>query len=240
VLGFVVFTLMLAYPVLKVTDKRLLVPALAALGAIFCGNVFSHSLLVRENLLLAACFIALLYSFVPAVAEDATNHRAKLNWFDFLQKRYVVIGITCISIAFVIKEGLQSKGGFPFNQDLQCFKERPLYRDGWTSGRYNIDMPVGATGLTINLATTQPDALQRPLTATINVLFDQRPLMRTEFVLNKTGPQELSLDLPAGTAATPDDYRIELNVSRCFVPRNFGMNEDSRRLGVRIDAIHWH
>jgi O-antigen ligase len=240
VLGFAVFALMLAYPVLKVTDRRLLVPALAALGAIFCGNMFSHSLLVRENLLLAACFVALLYSFVPAVAEDATNHRAKLNWFDFLQKRYVVIGITCISIAFVIKEGLQSKGNFPFNQDLQCFKERPLYRDGWTSGRYNIDMPVGSTGLTIKLATTQPDALQRPLTATINVLFDQRPLMQREFVLNKTGPQELALDLPTGTAATPDDYRIELKVSRCFVPRNFGMNEDSRRLGVRIDAIHWH
>lgn len=240
VLGFAVFALMLAYPVLKVTDKRLLVPALAALGAMFCGNVFSHSLLVRENLLLASCFVALLYSFVPVVEQGTAKRRGKLDWFNFLRNRYLVIGITCISIAFVIKEGLQSKGSFPFNQDIQCFKERSLYRDGWTAGRYNIDMPVGATGMTIKLATTQPDALQRPLTATINVFFDQQPLMQREFVLSKTGPQELSLDLPAGIAATPDDYRIEFNVSRCFVPRNFGMNEDSRRLGVRIDSIHWH
>jgi O-antigen ligase len=240
VLGFAVFALMLAYPFLKVADKRSLVPALVALGAIFCGNVFSHSLLVRENLLLAACFVALLYSFMPAVMSGTTKHSVTLNWFNFLQNRYVVMGIACISIALVVKEGLQSKLSFPFNRDLQCYEAQTLYPDGWTAGRYNIDMPVGATGMTIKLATTQPDALQRPLTATINVLFDQRPLMQREFVLNKTGPQELSLDLPTGTAATPDDYRIELNVSRCFVPRNFGMNEDSRRLGVRIDAIHWH
>jgi hypothetical protein len=177
---------------------------------------------------------------MPAVMSGTTKHSVTLNWFNFLQNRYVVMGIACISIALVVKEGLQSKLSFPFNRDLQCYEAQTLYPDGWTAGRYNIDMPVGATGMTIKLATTQPDALQRPLTATINVLFDQRPLMQREFVLNKTGPQELSLDLPTGTAATPDDYRIELNVSRCFVPRNFGMNEDSRRLGVRIDAIHWH
>jgi hypothetical protein len=72
------------------------------------------------------------------------------------------------------------------------------------------------------------------------VLFDQRPLMQKDFVLNKTGPQQLSFDLPTGSVATPDDYHVELKLSRCFIPRNFGMNEDSRRLGVRIEAIHWH
>jgi hypothetical protein len=239
-IGFVTLGLMLIYPFFKVATKRILIPALVALLAIACANVFSHSLLVRENLLLAACFVALLYSFIPTAASNSNQSVVARYPWNFLQQRYVIVTIVAISLALIVKEGLQSRGGFPFDKDLQCFKTRPLARDGWTSGRYMTDIPVGATGFTIQLATTQPDAEQRPISGSLQILFDRRKLIDKDFVLNKTGPQQLSFDLPAGTIATPDDYQIELTLSRCFIPRNFGMNEDSRRLGVRIEAIHWH
>jgi O-antigen ligase len=239
-IGFVTLGLMLIYPFFKVASKRILIPVSVALLAIACANVFSHSLLVRENLLLAACFVALLYSFIPTTASNSNQSVVARYPWNFLQQRYVIVTIVAISLALIVKEGLQSRGGFPFDKDLQCFKTRPLAVDGWTSGRYMTDIPVGAAGFTIQLATTQPDAEQRPISGSLQILFDRRKLIDKDFVLNKTGPQQLSFDLPAGTIATPDDYHVELTLSRCFIPRNFGMNEDSRRLGVRIEAIHWH
>ena len=239
-IGFCTLGLMVIYPLFKITDKRALIPVLVALLGITCANVFSHSLLVRENLLLAACFIALLYSFIPTTGSNSNQSALARYPWSFLQQRYVIAAIITFSIALIVKEGLQARSSFPFDKDLQCFKTRPPAKDGWTSGHYLTDIPVGATGFTIQLATTQPDAEQRPVSGSLQILFDHRKLIEKDFVLNKTGPQQLSFELPAGTVATPDDYQVELTLSRCFIPRNFGMNEDSRRLGIRIDAIHWH
>ena len=69
-LGFCVLGLLITYPIIKSDDKKHLFPALFALLAIACGNLFSHSLLVRENLLIAACFIALLYAWTPQTPKS--------------------------------------------------------------------------------------------------------------------------------------------------------------------------
>jgi O-antigen ligase len=244
IVGVAAFTLMLIYPLLKIADKRILLPALVALSALFCANIFSHSLLVRENLLLGACFVALLYSWLPtshlASANQTRGQKAKSVALAFTSKRAILLGSVVLVIALIAKEAVQSLSRAPFDYDIQCFKARPIGVDGWTSGLYRTEIPTAANGLTIRLATTQPDAMQRPLTATINVFLDKQVLMQRDFVLNKTGPQELSLDFPAQALTKEGPYQIELRVSRCFVPRNFGMNEDSRRLGVRMDSIHWH
>jgi hypothetical protein len=100
-------------------------------------------------------------------------------------------------------------------------------------------MPVGAHSLILNLAETQPNVGRRPLSGSLTIWFDQRLLLVKDFVLNKNGRQSLEIALPEGTLATPDDYQIELQVQRCFVPRNFGMNGDGRRLGVKVESTDW-
>ena len=54
-LGFMAFICLITYPIVKTANKRMLIPALVALVAMMGGNLFSHSMLVRENLLLAFC-----------------------------------------------------------------------------------------------------------------------------------------------------------------------------------------
>jgi len=49
----------------------LLIPAGVALGAIFIGNIFAHSMLVRENLFIAACFIGLMYACMKGEQTSA-------------------------------------------------------------------------------------------------------------------------------------------------------------------------
>ena len=252
-LGFMAFVCLLAYPIIKTTNKRVLIPALVMLVAVMGGNLFSHSMLVRENLLLAFCFVALLHAWAEAQAGlgqtqpgstlglDTNNlNVALINRLGLWLSRPKVF-ISCVIVAslFIAKETYQSLTGTVFSVDVQCQQTRKLERDGWTAGRYVLDMPVGAQGVSLNLATTQPDVAQRALPASLTIWFDRRLLLQQNFVLNKTGPQTLDINLPDNVLATPDDYQVELKVQRCFVPRNFGMSSDARRLGVRIDSVVW-
>jgi hypothetical protein len=262
-LGFGAFVVLLAYPFVKAIDKRALIPGLVALLAVFGGNLFSHSMLVRENLLLAACFVALMYAWVEAqipssVSVSGSTSTAALKLgrpalaslnvvsasirrvFVWLSQPRVLIICMCVTLLLIAKEAYQSLNRMPFNTDIQCVETRRLERDGWTSGRYLLDVPVGAKGLVLNLATTQPDVVKRPLNGSFTIWYDQRILLVKDFVLTKTGPQSLEVDLPDGKVATPDDYQIELKVQRCFVPRNFGMGGDGRRLGIRIESVDWN
>jgi O-antigen ligase len=256
ILGFAAFVLLLSYPVIRAVDKRALIPGLVALTAVFGGNLFSHSMLVRENLLLAACFVALMYAAatkIPLPTTDASpspvTQRSALSnqWLHDTSKPLIAwltrptVFTTCILIAvlLVIKEAYQSLKGRPFNLDIQCQEKPRLERDGWTSGRFIWDMPVGAQSMILNLDDTQPDVVKRPLPGTLTVWFDQRVLLKKDILLTKTGRQSLEVALPEGMLATPDDYQIELQIQRCFVPRNFGMSADARRLGVRVESTEW-
>ena len=251
VLGFAAFMLLFAYPVFRATNKYLLIPGGVALIAVFGGNFFSHSMLVRENLLLAFCFLALMYSVIPAEKippiiqsswSAGGNSSIRSIWSRFfvgLRQPKMLLALALVATLWVAKEAYQSFKVDVFNQDIQCHDKPRLERDGWTSGRYLFDVPVGAVGVRFNLATTQPDVAAHPLPGALTVWFDRRELLVKDFSLTKTGPQTIEIDLPGGKFATPDDYQIELRVARCFVPRNFGMSSDARRLGVRIDSIEW-
>ena len=73
VLGIVAFWLLLVYPLIRTSEKRVLIPGMIALLAVFSGNLFAHSMLVRENLLLAMCFVALMYASVQIQTVTSTR-----------------------------------------------------------------------------------------------------------------------------------------------------------------------
>ncbi len=252
VLGFAAFTLLLLYPVIRATNKRALLPGLIALASVFGGNLFSHSMLVRENLLLATCFLALLYAWVAAETRTTAQNKPLTSAIDrrrssltlplprtWMTQPKVLTACVGVAMLLIARETYQSFTGRPFNADIQCVQVRKLERDGWTSGRHVWDVPVGAQGMVLSLATTQPDVAKRPLPVSLTITVDQRLLRAKDFTLTKTGPQRLEIDLPDGVLATPDDYQVELKLERCFVPRNFGMNGDGRRLGLRVESVDW-
>jgi O-antigen ligase len=62
--GASVFVLALSWPFFQVDRLSILIAPSVAIFSVFLGNVFSHSLLVRPNLILLAVFLALLYASV--------------------------------------------------------------------------------------------------------------------------------------------------------------------------------
>lgn len=254
VLGFAAFAVLLIYPVVRAKNKRALLPGLVALASVFGGNLFSHSMLVRENLLLAACFLALMYAWVAAETRSTTQDKSPSAALDrqslglslhqlgtWITQPKVLTACVLLTVLLIATETYQSFKGRPFNLDSQCTESRQLERgrDGWTTGRQVFDMPVGAQGVVLSLATTQPDVVKRPLPGSLTIWADRRLLLTKDFLLTKTGPQSLEISLPEGVLATPDDYQIELKIQRCFTPRNFGINGDGRKLGIQLESVQW-
>lgn len=257
--GFVAFLILVFYPIIKVQDKRVLIPAGVAMLAVFAGNLFSHSLLVRENLLIAAAFLALMYALMQAEQEQRTGRSgaSKLassvsaatpalnKHLMLLMPQSKVVKMTLLTATVVILGGLfikevyQSLRADVFASDLQCSKFRRLDPDGWTSGLYVVAMPKGSQGVRLSLISTQPDVSLRPLRGTLTLVdHTYAMVLKQDLSLNKNEPQELKLMLPDGVVSGRD-YRVELKLDRCFIPRNIGMNGDGRRLGVRIGSVDW-
>ena len=257
--GFVAFLILIFSPIIKIHNKRLLIPAGVAILAVFAGNLFSHSMLVRENLLIAAAFLALMYACLRAEQEQhpdrsgaatiAARSSADARALDKRFMRWLpksnTARITFLTTALLILGGLLTKEVYQslrsevFQSDLQCSKFRRLDPDGWTSGLYVVAMPKGSQGVRISLISTQPDVGLRPLLGTLTLVdHNYATVLKQDLSLNKNEPQELKLMLPTGVVSERD-YRVELKLDRCFIPRNIGMNGDGRRLGVRIGSVEW-
>ena len=246
--GIAVFFLLIFYPIFRIKNKRLLIPAGVALGAIFIGNIFAHSMLVRENLFIAACFIGLMYACIKgeqtsAVTADFHSNNKENKYsacsakVKLLKHPYLIAIFTIFLMVSALREIYISFRAAPFLKDVQCFKERPLDADGWTSGVFTIAIPKGAKGITLNIKGTQPYVTKRPLAADLSIMHGESRLIQSSKILfNRDGFYQISVNFDKGAIADDGEYRAELRLERCFIPRNLNINGDGRRLGLQIES----
>jgi O-antigen ligase len=77
--GVVVAAVIFIYPLLTRQKNSAIVPALWGLIAIALGNIYSHSLIVRENLFLLMIFLALLYAESNGASRSETESAQDLG-----------------------------------------------------------------------------------------------------------------------------------------------------------------
>lgn len=231
IVGFVLFCLFIFYPINKIKNKTLIIPAFIGLCSILLGNLYSHSLLVRENLLLCSFFIALIYAWLEPVNQTTTEQIAQRNKLPGL---FLLIAL-CSVCYFAVKETRRSFSKFPFTEDYQCFRERPLTQDGWTSGLYKVRIEPGASGTTFSIKATQPNP---NLTVAAEIVHPTLGVISATETNFKTNAKNLiMINMPAGQYATDDRYEVVLKIERCYIPKNWGISNDPRKLGIQIDAI---
>ena len=257
-IGIAIFSLLVFYPTWQIQNKKLLIPAWVGLGAILIGNIFAHSMLVRENLFIAASFIGLMYAWVYAAPKSSkvpsavqyesdsyaskSSKKSRLSHLtesalSFAKQPKIIWTFIATLGVLAAREIYLSYRSEPFIEDVQCFKAQPLDPDGWTSGLYKIALPAGARGMTLSIKGTQPDVLKRPLYASISIVHGESSLIeQSTTVFPSSGPGQLSINFPNGGVADDGEYRVQLRLSRCFIPRNMHINADGRRLGIQIES----
>ena len=241
-IGGALFALMLAYPFVKSARRHDLLPAAIGLGSVFVGNLFAHSMLVRENLFVAASFLALLYAWSESDPAPPTRVASQRNAPDRAWSSRALVA-ACMMLAGVLallsaREVVRSFSKFPFTFDTQCYKSKPLDADGWMTGLYEIAMPAGTRQVTFEIKGLPPDIAQRPQKVKLSIVQGEREILVTrEVLLTQEGPFSLPIRLPGEQRVEGEMTRAVIRLGKCFIPRNMGINADGRRLGIQIHLV---
>jgi O-antigen ligase len=239
--GVLAFAVAIITPFLLVRNGRSLMPAALALFSLFLGNIFAHSFLVRENLFLAAIFLGLMYSYAPQEKLTLSPYKLlasrapKLPWKVMLSLSFIII------IGFGIREVYKSFYSFPFQYGTLCFVNKPLTSDGWSSGLYEIPLPVGSKGVELAIRVARPNLQKHSLSASFYILDSSNRVLTSETLeWRENGPQRLFISMPNGAVIQDAGFKAALRLSSCYTPRNLGESIDGRRLGVIVDSSIIH
>ena len=239
--GITVFAIAFIVPYRTCQNKQLVLPALIGLLSLFLGNIFAHSFLVRENLLLGAVLLGLLYSFSRmGLANTSTQSKA-------ISRRTLLLSITAVFVLLVsmIFEVTHSFGRMPFIAGADCFvKDLPVSKDGWATGSWEQRFPQDAKGVEIVLMPNRPSLNKEPLNARLEVLSWEAgrgkvPVLTLNHQWVNNESATIFLNLAPQYQNSSNVVTVRIQLSSCYTPRNLGINTDGRRLGVQIQEVRW-
>jgi hypothetical protein len=234
--GIIVFAIAFIAPYRACLDKRLALPALLGLISLFLGNIFAHSFLVRENLLLGAALLGLLYS----IAGDHSQSSMLTQILKTKRSQLLLcLGIPVLLLC-ILFEVYTSFGRLPFKAGADCFaKELPLYQDGWISGAWGERLPRGAKEVELTLSPQRKHLDKQPLMVRVDLLSWEAgkgnvPISTANYQWTTDEIATLKLALPKNYYNSPNLITVNLVTLSCYTPRNLGINTDGRRLGLQI------
>jgi ubiquinone/menaquinone biosynthesis C-methylase UbiE len=122
--------------------------------------------------------------------------------------------------------------------DVEWFLGRGFYarEEGgfrWTEKEaiFYLNSKDGCSHLTMLISAPRPDMVRRPVK--LKIYLDHTEV--AAFNLTDGSLRTLSIDLKG--LLHPGLHRIRLEVDRTFIPRDWGMNQDSRKLGIVVYRI---
>ncbi len=232
-IGTAIFCAAILLPWFKSTSKNNLYPAYVLILAIGLGNLFAHALLVRENFFLLCAVLSLLYAILSRSEQRSTL----LDRLSIRRKLSASI-IVSLSIVLGLQEVYRSFGHSPYLYGAKCFVAAPLNSNEWTSGMIDIQIPEGTTQIELHLSNVQPDVANNPLGVAVNLLDNKSKIVSSsQLSISQPGAQVLRVPLGQLTQSSEPPVRAKLELSRCFTPRNLGVNTDTRRLGVLLKEL---
>jgi len=103
----------------------------------------------------------------------------------------------------------------------------------WTEKEavFYLNSKDGCSHLTMQISAPRPDIVREPVK--LKIYLDHKKV--AAFNLTDGSLRTLSVDLKG--LLHPGLHRIRLDVDRTFIPRDWGMNQDSRRLGIVVYRI---
>jgi hypothetical protein len=115
VIGATAFVLIFAWPLKKAETYKPLIPVLLVILSIFAGNIYSHPLLIRENLFVLTIFITLLYEKTTVAHVKGKTTEAVTSTF-FVKKiwAFALIIISVIIFYHAWQEIIGSFYKIPF------------------------------------------------------------------------------------------------------------------------------
>ena len=149
--GFLCYLLILILPLFLVKLRNRIIPAYIAISALFLGNVYSHSFIIRENYLLLMALIGLLYAH--ALSENVFIHEngIRSQHSNRIPIKIVVFIISGTILLLAFREIARSDNLIPFEYGRECYRASKSEGTGWAGGRFALDVPPNSHGVKMTL-----------------------------------------------------------------------------------------
>jgi hypothetical protein len=200
-----------------------------ALGGILISNIFAHSLLVREMLILTFIVIGFGFGFGPSYSYSILariRDKSKLT-------TYTAAAACILLLTMSSYEVIASFNEFPFTYGRSCYSANPLTHDGWAKGLYHIPVPHDAESIRFSIAPGHPDVERRPLKIEISASEKGKSTLIQSLSVHTHD----SLPIEIGSSQLAGKDLISIRTSRCYVPLNLGVAFDPRPLGFQLKDL---
>jgi O-antigen ligase len=117
--GAFCFLLIFLVPFYQYKQQKYLTPVLFAIIAIFAGNIYSHSLLIRENLLLLSAFLCLLIVNSVHQSLGSANNSVPYRGTDTIKKVILAV-VASLALFLSTVEVITSFDRYPFDLRSSC------------------------------------------------------------------------------------------------------------------------
>ena len=244
--GAIIFLVAIIFPYWKSLNKVSMLPAALALFSLFLGNIFSHSFLVRENLILGAVILGLIYSQSLIVGFKVPILGSPFNKSTI---RLIIILLVISSAGAYFHEIYQSFGRFPFKYGFYCYQNVPLTSDGWTKGVFQAPTPPGTRGVNLVLEYPPYEDGKKPIKISLELKHFIRYLgynrsidsVTKEVLVNRKNDIDINIEFSKqDDINNPKNSELEMHLSDCYSPRNLGDSVDSRLLGIKVKSIRMY
>jgi O-antigen ligase len=237
-IGIVACALFFIYPVVTKIGSERVRPVVWGMIAIALGNVYSHSLIIRENLFLLVVFCALLYAGVKrrnknTVLDDSSTR------IPLATVSYQLLGTALLVTAAVLGvkelrsplENTQTAVGY------ECF--RPSQKtgiDGWSSGMYTVNVPIGTRYIYYSIDDAYGIKPDEFIPLHVSWYDTNRKLVLAEVynVLGADFPAAIEVQVPVEETDRSLVRIATLTSNFCFTPANQSFTDDTRRLSMKV------
>lgn len=236
VVGVSSLLLMFLWPLYESKNRKALAPAACAIYAIFLGNLFSHSLVIRENLYLLSLFVSLLYAHT-LITADTQNDTERISTHQ-VAFGYTLLTLMAFSLYMGSVEVIGARKNFPFLYGSNCYSKSDLYKDGWTSGILQKELPYGKIGALISAKGYGPIKKGELQALQVKITGESGDVL-TNLILRYSPEDDLSIRIEVSEEAAKREQSrlLTLTLSQCHVPSQIGKGDDNRKLGLQIKSI---
>jgi O-antigen ligase len=245
VIGILTFITVIVIPFVMIKNKNRneTIITFFILLSLFLGNIFSHTFLVRDNFILASIIFGYLWITSQSLNNNQAENKILLlnltNKFHFLSKalKFTLLFV----LIFSAVEAYKSFDKHPFNRGYYCYLNHELSDDGWTSGLFYIDLPLGSKKLEAIFDFRNNGLVNSGRIPELEVdLINSHvrlPLIIYKFYDHKLKKYFLKLSLENNQKIEEKNTKVRIRIQNCFTPRNLGFGRDGRRLGAYLDRV---
>lgn len=238
-LGFLCLAIILIKPYCKKTDRPKLNNIYIAIFSVFLGNIYSHSLILRENLYLLLIFIAALY--IPNLNSYS---RHELNKGNVLKSRYLTIKfiLSIITIIFVIQifiyEIIKAYQDNPYKYGRDCYRFSTKPNSTWQNGRFVKEVSSDVKGIELEIQAKLNSLSYLKLPIKLELFDKKRNIVITDNVRVDDGDQiKFKIRLPDETRIGSEGGVVVLSFSDCLTDKEYNLKANLREIPLIIKNV---